>query len=288
MKRYLSYLFLILIAVGTSSNSYADDHVMALDDIIEGFSNDDPALQYESRLELLKYVSTGTAPDQKDGPETVTDALLPHLRSLSTPTEAKKYIIRDLARVGTASAVSTLSRILRGRNDMLAEEARQALEQIDDPKVTSEIQRAIRSTSKKEERQNLIRTLANRKDPATLDYFIEGLSSKDDVLAQESIYALAKFGNVEADKALETAYIENEGSALRSELEEAVVAAAGTNETTLVSIQKSGSSGNRQAALTRLVESDNADSTNLLKLSLLDSDSHVRATAIHLALANGK
>lgn len=288
MKHFFSYLLLALVVGALSPNSYADNPVMALDDIIEGFSNDDPALQYESRLELLKYVSTGTAPDQKDGAEKVTAALLPYLKSFSTPTEAKKYIIRDLARVGTASAVSTLSRIMRRGNDRLAEEARQAMEQIGDPKATAEIERAIRSTSNKEERQNLIRTLANRKDPAMLDYFIEGLNSKDEVLARESIYGLAKFGNAEADNALETAYNENEGSTLKLELEQAVVAAAGTNESTLVNIQKSGASANRQAALTRLVEAENPDSTNLLKLSLLDSDPHVRATAIRLALANGK
>ncbi len=172
MKRYFTYFFLFILSLGFSTNGFADNHVMDLDAIIEGFSNDDPALQYVSRLELLKYVSVGTAPDKKDGAERVTEALLPHLKSFSTPAEAKKYIIRDLARVGTASAVSTLSRILRGRNEFLAEEARQALEQISDPEATAEIQRAIRSSSDREERRILIRTLANRKDPTLIDYFI--------------------------------------------------------------------------------------------------------------------
>lgn len=288
MKRCFTYFLLFVFSLGFSTNGFADNHVMDLDAIIEGFSNDDPALQYESRLELLKYVSVGTAPDKKDGAERVTEALLPHLKSFSTPAEAKKYIIRDLARVGTASAVSTLSRILRGRNEFLAEEARQALEQISDPEATAEIQRAIRSSSDREERRILIRTLANRKDPTLIDYFIEGLKSSDVVLAEESIYALAKLGSIEADNALENAYLKSSDSELKRELERAVVAAAGTNESTLVSIQKSGTVANRQAALTRLVEADNADSTNLLKLSLLDSDTHIRATAIRLALANGK
>ena len=73
------------------------------------------------------------------------------------------------------------------------------------------------------------------------------------------------------------------------DLERALASLADTADGVLIQIQETGlSSANRQAALTRLVESGHGQSVKLLRSSLSGSDSDLRTTALHLALNHGK
>lgn len=289
MKRYTPCLFTALLALGIQGTSWSNHHGDKLDGIIQRFSTDDTAAQYEARRELASYVADATAPSQAGGAEKVTRELLAFLADRNVNYEARKYIIRDLALVGTGTAVAPLSKIMLGKDSLLAEDARQALEQIPDKRATDAVKKAIASEKNDATRQSYIRTLANRRDPGTFDYFAKGLSSRDSILALESVYALTKMGDAKSSAALEKAYNAGRSRKIRPELERSVVSRDSTSAGTLLKIARSGvSSANRQAALTLLVESEHSETDELLSSAIAGSDARLRATALRLALENGK
>lgn len=289
MNRYKSFLLLSLWVLCCQPIARADSHGENLDAIILGFSNKDPALQYEARRALASYVAGGTAPDKKNGAEKVTQELLAYLKGNNVDPEAKKYIIRDLSRVGTGTAVDPLSKIMGGKDARLAESARQALEQIDDPKATAAIKTAIKTAKDNATRQIYLRTLANRRDPGTLGFFINGLQSDDTVLAFASVYALTKLNRTQATEALEKSYLSSPAAELKHEMESSLVTLDKTSEKTLLKIHESGlKSATRQAALVRLVSEGRAVANSLLKAAIMGSDADLRASAIRLALSHGK
>ena len=285
MNRFLLILFLTL---GLQAPAWSMHPYYRLSDIVDRFEDPDPAVQYEARRELAAYVAHATAPSQVDGAEKVTKELLDYLTDREVSEEAKKYIIRDLARVGTDAAADRMYRILLGRDADMAELARQALEQIPGEKATELLERAINRARDKTKRQSIIRALANRKDPATLNYFTDGLKSGDSMLARESIYALEKMDTPRAGNSLEEVYNSRHSKAIQLDLERAVVGQVVTDDDTLVKIATDGvSSANKQAALTRLIESGHGNSNALLNSAITGSDPRLRATAIRLALENG-
>ena len=289
MKRTNRFFLLLLLTLGIQAPAWSMHHSYRLSDIIDRFEHSDPAVQYEARRELAAYVAHGTAPTQKGGAEKVTEELLDFLTDREVSDEAKKYIIRDLARVGTDDAAERLYRIMMGRDELLAEEARQALEQIPGSKASDYLERAIDRARDRAKRQTYIRALANRRDTSKLAYFTDGLSSRDGVLAQESVYALERMGTARAGHALQDAYNRRPSRAILLDLERAVVAQVVTDDSTLLKIATNGvSSANRQAALARLVESGHGNSNTLLESAISGSDHRLRATAIRLALENGK
>lgn len=289
MKRTNQFILGLLLIVGLQAPAWSMHHAYRLSDIIDHFEDSDPAVQYEARRELAAYVAHATAPSQKGGAEKVTRELLGYLTDREVPQEAKKYIIRDLARVGTDAASERMYRIMLGRDALLAEAARQALEQIPGPKASQYLKRAIDRTRDDTKRQRYIRTLANRQEPEALTYFSDGLDSDDQVMAQESIYALERMDLPRAGHTLEDAYNKNPSKAILLDLERAVVGQIVTEDSTLLKIATAGaSSANRQAALTRLVESGHGNSDTLLESAFAGSDHRLRATALRLALENGR
>ena len=93
-------------------------------EIAKAFSNSDPEAQYTARRNLEILVSQATAPERLRGAAKITDDLLYALDSGATPREAKKYILRQLARVGTSKAVNPLVELMMGSDELLAENAR--------------------------------------------------------------------------------------------------------------------------------------------------------------------
>ena len=89
---------LIVSAVALNAAEYQDQ----VFEIAEAFSNSDPEAQYTARRNLEILVSQATAPSQLRGAAKITEDLLHALASDETPREAKKYILRQLARVGTS------------------------------------------------------------------------------------------------------------------------------------------------------------------------------------------
>ena len=288
MKSYSSLFFAGVLALGLQTTAWSGPPEKDLNEIVKGFSDEDPAVQFEARLDLLAYVSYGTAPSQKNGAEKITKELLSALKRWGLAHEAKKYIIRDLARVGTSTAVEPLSKILIGKDESLAELARQALEQIPGKEASTALKNAIPKVRDDARRRNFIRTLANRADASNAAYFIKGLQSNDAILAHESALALSLLGDADSVEALELAYSKSSGE-MKVLLENEIIRSEAASEDMLVSIQKDGVvSYNRDAALLRLLESDYIGSLDLLKLALLSSSSEVRSNGIRLAMTTGK
>ncbi|MDG2169762.1 MAG: hypothetical protein P8L44_17760 [Opitutales bacterium] len=289
MKRTNRFFLFLLLTIGLQAPAWSMHNHYRLSDIVDRFEDADPAVQYEARRELAAYVADASAPSNKDGAENVTKELLGYLTDREVHREAKKYILRDLARVGTESAAERMYRIVMGRDEEMAELARQALSQIPGQKATDYIKRAVDRTRDDAKRQLNIRALANRNDPGMLNYFIEGLSSSDDVMAKESVYALERQGTPRAGHALQDAYNRKPSKAILLDLERAVVAQVVTDDSTLLKIATAGvSSANKNAGLTRLVESGHGNSNTLLESAITGPDVRLRSTAIRLALENGK
>ena len=288
MKSYSSLFFAGVLALGLQTAAWSAPPEKDLNEIVRGFSDEDPAVQFEARLELLAYVSYGTAPSQKNGAEKTTKELLSALKRWGVAHEAKKYIIRDLARVGTSTAVEPLSKIMTRKDELLAELARQALEQIPGKEVSVALKKSISKTRNDAQRRNLIRTLANRAEASNAAFFIKGLESSDAMLAHESALALSLLGDEDSVEALEDAYEKSSGE-MKALLENEIMRSEAASEEMLISIQKDGVvSHNRDAALRRLLESDYTGSLDLLKVALLSSSSEVRSNGIRLAMTTGR
>ena len=211
----------LVLTIGVFSPSWSNPYTEDLLEIVRGFSEEDPEIQYRARARLAAFVARQTAPGQREGAEKTTQGLLDCLQDPSVSDEAKKYILRQLGRVGTATAVMPLSRIMSGGNALQAELARQALEQIPGPEASDALKRAIRQSAEDGARQTYMRSLANRKDPDALGYFSKGLEGEDSLPAIESIHALAKLGTSEAARALQRAYRSQPAPELRLDLERA-------------------------------------------------------------------
>ena len=289
MKRLRQLVSFLVLTIVVSSPSWSNPSTDYLLEIVRGFSEEDPELQYQARAQLADYVARQTAPGQREGAEKTTQGLVDCLKDPAVSDEAKKYILRQLGRVGTATAVEPLSEIMSGGNALQSELARQALERIPGPEASNALKRAIRQSSEDAARQTYLRSLANRKDPDNLGYFSKVLVGEDSLPAIESIHALAKLGTVEAARALQRAYRSQPTPELRLDLERALVSLPETADGVLIQIQETGlSSANRRAALTRLVESEHGQSVKLLRSSLSGSDPDLRTTALRLALTHGK
>lgn len=288
MKSYSSLFFAGILALGLQTTAWSDPPEKDLKEIVRGFSNEDPALQFEARLDLLAYVSYGTSPSQKNGAEKTTKELLGYLRKWGVAHEAKKYIIRDLARVGTSTAVAPLSKLMTGKDELLAELARQALEQIDGKAVSEALKKAIPKARNDTKRRSYIRTLANRAEASNASYFLQGLQSSDALFAHESALALSLLGDADSVEALQNAYLKSSGD-MKVLLENEIIRSQTVSEDMLLSIHKNGVvASNRDAALLRLVESNSTGSIDLLKVALLSSNSQVRSNAIRLAMTTGR
>ena len=289
MKRLRQIVPFLALTIGVSSSSWSNQNTRDLLEIARGFSVTDPAMQYQARAELAAFVAQHTGPGQVEGAENTTQSLLHGLEAPGVSDEAKKYILRQLGRVGTATAVVPLSRIMASDNAMLAELARQALESIAGPEASNALKRAIRQAAEAGSRLTYLRSLGNRKDPDNLGYFAKTLAEEDSLLAIESIHALTKLRTAEATRPLQRAYRSEPAAELRLELERALVSSPDTAAGVLIEIQESGLSvANRQAALIRLVESEHGQSVKLLRASISGSDPDLRVTALHLALVHGK
>ncbi|MBH53894.1 MAG: hypothetical protein CMI18_06050 [Opitutaceae bacterium] len=279
-----SLLWLILAAVAWSMH-----HGSPLAGIIERFNEEDPALQYEARRELAKYVADGTAPGVENGAANVTRQLLNFLSKNGVSREAKKYIVRDLARVGTSDAVEPLAKVITGKDALIAEAGRQALEQIQGDNVSSVLKKLIKGAKETDDRQNYLRTLANRRESSNAGYFRLGLKSSDTVYAKESVLALSLLGDGGSVKALESAYKKGSSGSNKNLIENELLRADSVSDNFLLSVyENAGVRPNRQAALVKLVDRGHSQSDNLLRSSLADGDSDLRANAMRIALSKDK
>ena len=142
MKISSNWTLALKLVLVSSTLSFAGEYRDRVIVISKIFRNSDPDVQYVARRDLEVLVSDATAPTRANGASKITDDLLYALVQNDIPVEAKKYILRQLARVGTSKAVSPLAQIVMGRDKHLAEEARAAIESIRGSKASNALKAA--------------------------------------------------------------------------------------------------------------------------------------------------
>ena len=161
MKSQYRTLYLAASLIICHASLNAAEYQESVTNIAEAFSNSDPEAQYTARRNLEILVSQATAPNQSRGAAKITEDLLHALASNDVPREAKKYILRQLARVGTSKAVNPLADLMSGSDQLLAEEARKALEIIEGSKARNALIKAYPTLGAKG-KKDILKSLAHR------------------------------------------------------------------------------------------------------------------------------
>jgi HEAT repeat protein len=148
-------------------------------------------------MELNRLVAQATIPGKGDS-ATAAKALVSVLQSGDTSTEARKYIIRALARLGAAEATAPLVKLLTGNDPLLQEEARQALSAIHSHEAVAAIETALKTSSDKRAKLGLLDALADRKSASSLPAIAPLILDADLEIAAAAISAAGRIGGPDA------------------------------------------------------------------------------------------
>ncbi|MGE0407369.1 MAG: HEAT repeat domain-containing protein, partial [Candidatus Korobacteraceae bacterium] len=123
--------------------------------------------------------------------------LLEHLTPQATP-EAKEFISRELALIGTGQSAPALGALLS--QDRVAFRARNALERIPGPEADKALRDALATTSGKY-KAGVIQSIGVRRDARAVPQLTASLSEGQEI-ASAAASALGQIGTAEAGKAL--------------------------------------------------------------------------------------
>jgi HEAT repeat protein len=253
--------------------------------VAKRFDNPVTDEQYQARMELNRLVAQATQPGKGD-PAAVTKVLVAVLQSQDTSVEAAKYLLRSLARVGTFDAAEPLAKILAGDNAMLREEARAALSWIRDPKATALLESALTKSTDKREQRGLIAALASQKSATSVPLLAPFVLDADPDLSRDAVDALARIGGAPAITTLTSAHASDKlAKALKSEVENALLAAGSDDLKTVIGIYQSTTSATIKLAAFIALMKNAPESAKpvLIKSALKSEDSGLR----HAALSRG-
>lgn len=238
--------------------------------------------QYKARVELNQLIDQATAPG-KDDPAEVTKAIVAALKSTDAPLEAKKYMLRKLAQVGTADAVDAMGQLLNGGNDLLKEEARLVLESIPGPKSIAVLEAALRKAGDKRAKLSLVNSLAMQNATQSIPAILPLLVDADPELARAGVTALAKIGGKEAVSGLQRAAASSKvAPVVKTDIEKAVLVAGLNDPETAAQIFKSTSSETvRLAAFKALATGElTAAKTAAIETALKSDNEALRQAAL--------
>ena len=170
--------------------------VAQLGTVTAKFSDPSGDAQYAARIELNRMIDTATAPGIADRANAIR-AVEELLVKPETSAEAKKYLLRALARVGTAESVPVAVALFRGSDPILKEEARQVLEVLEDPKATAILAEAITAASAPKEQIALLDSLALNRATNAVPAIAALITKPDPALARAAVEALGKIGGPE-------------------------------------------------------------------------------------------
>jgi len=286
--KYLSNYFLALAIFSAGLNmTFAAEYRSKVLVIANAFKNPDPDIQYIARRDLEILVSEATAPGEARGASRITEDLLYALSSEDVNEEAKKYILRQLARVGTSKAVSPLSRIMLGKNERLAEEARAAIESIPGNKASNALKKAY-SKWDTEGKTVIITSLAHRGEASSVRFLAKELGSESERIAVRAAWALGEIGNAGAYAALRRAYRNAASTEVKKEIERSILSNPSIASSLLRDIFSEGSHvASRAAALKTLIERDDSGVGEALSNAMESDDADLRTIAIDSALSSG-
>ena len=253
--------------------------------VAKGFDSPSGDAQYQARIELNRLVAQATLPDKGD-PAAVTRILLATLQAPDTSKEAAKYLLRSLARVGTAEAVEPLAKLLHGEDPRLKEEARAALSWIRTPQAAAVLERELAKSADPRTQRGLIDGLAMQQSATSVAVLAPWIGNPDPELARAALTALARIGGPAALAALTDANASAKlAPALKPDVELARLAASADEAATARTIyQSSGSATVRLAAFIALMASAPAsEQVTLIEAAVTSADADLR----HAALAHG-
>ena len=276
-----------LIALAVASSVFSGEYREDLLSIAAQFDDPNPEVQYEARRSLELLVAGATAPEMERGVSKINGDLIFCLRKKSVSREAKKYLLRQLALVGSSQAVGTLSKLLFDEDPLLAENARKALESIEGPKAGAALRRAylkLDDAGKKD----LLRSMAKRSDALSVAFVGKQMSGDDQGLAFEAAIALGRAGGDQARELLSRAYENDLTENLSAAIERSLLECGNLDTTVLQRLFEKGSSDSiRRAALSRLIGAESEGWKSALEAALSDGNANLRAIGIRTALTSG-
>jgi len=249
----------LLLAAGLAAPAFALDSA-ALSAVAAKFTNPSGEAQYAARIELNGLIDKATAPETGDS-AAVSKLIVLAIQSNDTPLEAKKYLLRALGRIGDGEAVAALIPLLSDANALLKEEARTALESINDPKAAAALEAALAKTQDKRELIALANSLASQKSPSSVSALAPLVINKDPAIAKAALQAIAKIGGAPATETLLKAHASSMVSpALKPDIEMSVLLATPEDaKSTMQIYQISNSETVKSAAFLTLMKTAPAD-----------------------------
>ena len=157
------------------------------------FSDPSGDAQYAARIELNRLIDDATAPGKNDA-ATAIRALEEILAKPETSAEAKKYLLRALARVGTDESVPAVVAIFRGPDAMLKEEARQVLESLKSPEAITALTASLSAATTPLEQLALLASLGLNRSTAAVPAIAALITKPDPKVALAAVEALGKIG----------------------------------------------------------------------------------------------
>lgn len=160
------------------------------------FSDPSGDAQYAARIELNRMIDDATAPGKSDA-ATAIRAVEELLAKPETSAEAKKYLLRALARVGTAESVPVAAALFRGSDAMLKEEARQVLQALENQDATTILSKALLAASDPRDQLALLDSLGINRTNAAVPAIAALITKPDPKVALAAVEALGKIGGPE-------------------------------------------------------------------------------------------
>lgn len=272
---------LLLTALALSSRLLALD-AAGLAAVTAKFANTTPDEQYLARVELNRVIDAATA-SAKDDRAAVTQTVVAALMADSTPAEAKKYLLRALARVGTAEAVAATTKLLVGSDAGLKEEARQVLEAIPAPQAAAALAQALAAAKEPREKQAIVNSLGVAKVQTAVPTLAALAAAPEADLARAAVAALTRIGGLPATQALIPMLTDNKLTpAIKAEVERALLITAATDLEVLKAIyQTTQSPAVKVAAFAALAKSG---SPAMIESALKSDDPILRQAAVSYGL----
>ncbi|MHC1764223.1 MAG: HEAT repeat domain-containing protein [Verrucomicrobiia bacterium] len=175
-----------------------------------------------SLAEIEKAVAAATAEaPSSEGRASLAGALAAILES-SASVEAKQFVCRQLAIIGTVEQVPVLEKLLT--DDALSDMARYALAPVPDPSAGRALRNALTRCSGKA-RIGIINSLAHRQDPEAVPLLAPLLKAEDTESARTAAAALGKIGGPDAARLLTDA-LKQASPQMRSDIADACLACA--------------------------------------------------------------
>lgn len=270
------------IFLGLASSLFALD-AAGLAGVAAKFSDPSGDAQYAARAELNQMIDQASAPGAAESAAAVT-AIVEILAKPETPAEAKKYLLRALARVGSAESMPVAIALFQGPDAMLKEEARQVLGSLNDPKAIAALAESIKSASSPQEQIALLDSLALHRATAAVPAIAAMITKPDPALARAAIEALGKIGGPEVIQTLGKLRSSTTLSEpLKLEIDRALLfAATGEDKVARKIYQTSSSPEIKLQAF--LILSHGASSAEIIRDAMKSEDPELRLAALKRGL----